>query len=108
MINYNWHLRQVDIKYLPDTQEAQLLEVHWSCVAVDDQDPENLVASSYGSIGVEDMNLIAPAATVKNATKAQVMQYLNTKLGDEKQKIKDNLAGRIAALGGTDSFVPVD
>lgn len=106
MITYEWHLNKVDIRYLPDTSEAQLIEVHWGCVATDSDTQEQ--ASAVGSIGVEEEGYIYPAATVKNATKAQIMQFLNNKLGDEKQKIKDNLAGELAARGLDDSFVPVD
>ena len=106
MITYDWTLHQVDIKYLPATSEAQLLEIHWECRATDDVSGESVKA--VGTIGVEDENYIFPAATIKNTTKAQVFQWLNNKLGDEKQKIKDNLAGQLAALGTEDNFVPID
>jgi hypothetical protein len=107
MINYNWHLNNVDLKYLPETNEAQILEIHWGCIATDDADPDNPI-SAVGSVSVADDNYIFPAATVKNATKQDVFQWLNNKLGDEKEQIKDNLAGQLAARSLVDSFVPVD
>ena len=107
MINYDWQLNRVDIQYLPETNEAQLMEIHWGCRATDDADPDNPV-SAVGSIGVVDENYIYPAATVKNVTKQQVFQFLNNKLGHEKERIKQNLAAQLAVHSLTNSFVPTD
>ena len=105
-ITYDWKLNLVEFAYLPETSEAQIMDIHWGCRATDSDSGESVKAQ--GTISVVDDNYIFPAAAVKNATKQQVFQWLNNKLGDEKQKIKDSLAGQLAALVVSDSFVPVD
>ena len=106
MINYTWNLNGVDFSI--SGTDAHIQTIHWGCVAIDSDDPEELFASAVGSISVADENWVFPVSTVKNTTKTQVMQWLNDKLGDEKQKIKDNLAGEIGAKSVMDSFIPVD
>ena len=106
MINYEWHLHNVDIRYLPDTQEAQLIEIHWGCRATDTDTDETV--SGAGSINVEDENYIYPAATVKTVTRSQIFQFLNNKLGDERAEIEANFAQQLAARSLKDSFVPTD
>lgn len=106
MINYQWSLNLVEFDYLPQTSEAQLTEVHWGCVATDSE--TGATVDAVGSVNVKDEGYIFPAATVKRVKKAQVFQFLNNKLGDEKDEIKATLARRLAAQAIKDSFVPED
>lgn len=106
MINYVWKLNRVNITYLPQTSEARIDEIHWGCTATDTDTNESVGA--VGSIDVIEENYVFPASTVKNATKAQVFQWLNNKLGDEKAAIEANLANQLAANVLNDSFIPAD
>lgn len=105
-VTYEWHLNNVDIRYIPSTTDAQILAIHWGCRATDEDTGDSV--KGVGSISVEDENYIFPAATIKNTTKTQVFQWLNTKLGDKKEEIKDSLAAQLAVQQEQDDFVPID
>lgn len=105
-ITYEWHLNNVDIQYIPDTNDAQITRIHWGCSALD-EDTQTLV-DAVGVIDVTDENYVYPASTIKNTTKTQVFQWLNNKLGDEKDEIKANLATELAEKLGKDYFTPID